>query len=170
MCKLQVTYIGRVTIPGNRYDMIYARAQRVRIFKAKVDSLSADTADFLRSIDFLFVCIKLSLMCSVTVWTIIRFCHIPLPQGIKIALARDICVLSRCLVFFKFYAEYMVEVIYSNPRTFLLYDDSFSVVSVVVPFSFAVGDSLTALEGNLYSVSTFHFLTPSEDLPVDGSP
>ena len=84
--------------------MIYAWAQGVRKFKTEINSFSADAADFLRCVNLFLVGIELSLVRAVAVWAILWLCHIPPPQGIKIALARDIHVLSKCLFLFKFYA------------------------------------------------------------------
>jgi len=87
------------------------------------------------------------------------FAIVHLLSGIKIASAADIVVGRKCLVFFEFDTEDVVEVVYAYPRALLLYDYCLAVVCVVVPFSFAVGDRFTALEGDLYSVSALHFLT-----------
>lgn len=91
--------------------------------------------------------------------TILPFGMVYIVLLLHILTARDIYVLSKCLVFFQFNAEDMVEIVYAYPCTLLLYYDCLSVKSVVIPFPFAVGDCFAAFEGDLYSVGALHSLT-----------
>ena len=123
----------------------------MRKFKAEINFLAADAADFLCRIDLFLVRVELCSMRAVMIGTHIRhFSH--LQNGIKKAPLR-------CLVFFEFYAKDIIEVVNAYPCAFLFDDDSIAVVSIVVPFSLAIGYGFTAFEGDLNSFSVFHNIT-----------
>ena len=148
----------------------------------KIDRISTDAADFLRSVDLLFVRLELRSLGAVVIRAQVglgsgRVGHRVPPFGYKnstpfpecfsnIRLKTQICrKIAKCCLkisvseeLFQFHTENTVEVVDADPRALLLDDDRLAVIGIVVPLVFPVGDRLAALERDL---DLFRILHPA---------
>ena len=68
MSELQVADVARMTVPGDRDDMVDGGAHRMRVLERFVNRLAADRAHALGSKNDLAVGLELCAVRAVTIW------------------------------------------------------------------------------------------------------